>query len=58
MTPQEIKLSTYLRLNLTTKEIAQLLSISIRVIEISRYRLRRRLGLDRSDDLIGFILQS
>ncbi len=57
MTPQEIKLSTYLRLNLTTKEIAQLLSISVRGVEISRYRLRKRLGLDRSDNLTDFILR-
>ncbi|GAB3818565.1 triple tyrosine motif-containing protein [Pontibacter rugosus] len=57
MTPQEIKLSTYLRLNLTTKEIAQLLSISVRGVEISRYRLRKRLGLDRSDNLTDFILK-
>ncbi|WP_439881726.1 ligand-binding sensor domain-containing protein [Pontibacter sp. MBLB2868] len=57
MTPQEIKLSTYLRLNLTTKEIAQLLSISVRGVEISRYRLRKRLDLDRSENLTDFILR-
>ncbi|MFD2513602.1 triple tyrosine motif-containing protein [Pontibacter locisalis] len=57
MTPQEIKLSTYLRLNLTTKEIAQLLSISVRGVEISRYRLRKRLNLDRSENLTDFILR-
>jgi hypothetical protein len=40
LTPQEMKLSAYLRLNLNTKEIAQLMNISIRGVAISRYRLR------------------
>ena len=57
MTPQEVKLSTYLRLNLNTKEIAQLLNISVRGVEISRYRLRKRLNLERSDNLTDFILR-
>ncbi|MBC3540015.1 triple tyrosine motif-containing protein [Rufibacter sediminis] len=57
LTPQEIKLSTYLRLNLTTKDIAQLLNISVRGVEISRYRLRKRLCLDRSDNLTDFMLK-
>ncbi|MFB9863774.1 triple tyrosine motif-containing protein [Rufibacter immobilis] len=57
LTPQEIKLSTYLRLNLTTKDIAQLLNISVRGVEISRYRLRKRLCLDRSENLTDFMLK-
>ncbi|WP_168194035.1 triple tyrosine motif-containing protein [Pontibacter sp. SGAir0037] len=57
LTPQEIKLCTYLRLNLTTKDIAQLLNISVRGVEISRYRLRKRLGLDRSENLTDFMLK-
>ncbi|GAA4437755.1 triple tyrosine motif-containing protein [Pontibacter saemangeumensis] len=57
LTPQEIKLSTYLRLNLTTKEIAQLLNISVRGVEIGRYRLRKRLELDRSENLTDFMLK-
>jgi DNA-binding CsgD family transcriptional regulator len=56
LSPQEIKLCTYLRLNLSTKEIAQLLNISVRGVEISRYRLRKKLGLNREDNLAEFIL--
>jgi DNA-binding CsgD family transcriptional regulator len=56
LTPQEIKLSAYLRMNLTTKEIAQLLNISVRGVEISRYRLRKKLHLDRNQNLQDFIL--
>lgn len=57
LSPQEIKLSAYLRLNLTTKEIAHLLNISVRGVEISRYRLRKKLMLDRNDNLTDFMLK-
>ncbi|MEO7992083.1 MAG: two-component regulator propeller domain-containing protein [Chryseolinea sp.] len=56
LSPQEIKLSAYLRMNLSTKEIAQLLHISVRGVEIGRYRLRKKLQLDRSRNLQDFIL--
>jgi DNA-binding CsgD family transcriptional regulator len=56
LTTQEMKLCTYLRLNFTTKEIAQLLHISVRGVEISRYRLRKKLKLDRDQNLSEFIL--
>ncbi len=56
LSPQEMKLSAYLRMNLSTKEIANLLNISIRGVEISRYRLRKKLKLDRSLNLQEFIL--
>jgi ligand-binding sensor domain-containing protein/DNA-binding CsgD family transcriptional regulator len=57
LTAQEMKLCTYLRLNFTTKEIAQLLHISVRGVEISRYRLRKKLKLDRDQNLSEFILE-
>ena len=56
MTPQEMKLSAYLRMNLSTKEIAHLLNISVRGVEIARYRLRKRLNLERSTNLQEFII--
>jgi hypothetical protein len=56
LSPQDIKLSAYLRMNLSTKEIAQLLNISVRGVEISRYRLRKKLNLDRNRNLQDFIL--
>jgi hypothetical protein len=56
LSPQEVKLSAYLRMNLSTKEIAQLLNISVRGVEISRYRLRKKLLLDRNKNLQDFIL--
>jgi ligand-binding sensor domain-containing protein/DNA-binding CsgD family transcriptional regulator len=56
LSPQDMKLSAYLRMNLSTKEIANLLNISVRGVEISRYRLRKKLQLDRSLNLQEFIL--
>ncbi len=56
LSPQETKLCAYLRLNLSSKEIAQLLNISVRGVEISRYRLRKKLLLDRHQNLQEFIL--
>lgn len=57
LSPQEIKLSAYLRMNLSTKEIAYLMNISTRGVEISRYRLRKKLNLNRSENLQEFILK-
>lgn len=56
LSPQEIKLTAYLRMNLSTKEIAFLMNISIRGVEIARYRLRKKLNLERSDNLQEYIL--
>ncbi|MEO1049323.1 MAG: triple tyrosine motif-containing protein [Bacteroidota bacterium] len=56
LSPQEYRLSTYLRMNLSTKEIAKLLNISIRGVEISRYRLRKKLQLERQVNLQEFML--
>lgn len=41
ISPNELKLCAYLRMNLSTKEIAQLMNISVRGVEISRYRLQK-----------------
>ena len=56
LSPQDMKLSAYLRMNLSTKEIAHLLNISVRGVEISRYRLRKKLQLDRKLNLQDYIL--
>lgn len=45
----------YLKMNLSTKEIAPLLNISIRGVETIRYRLRKKFGLEREDGLIDYL---
>jgi DNA-binding CsgD family transcriptional regulator len=57
LTPQEIKFSAYIRMNLNTKEIANLLNISVRGVEIGRYRVRKKLELERKDNLSDFLLR-
>lgn len=49
LTVSELKLAAYLRLSLSTKEIAQLMNISVRGVETSRYRLRKKLGLTNDE---------
>jgi len=57
LTQSDLKLCAYLRLNLTSKEIAPLLNISYRGVETRRYRLRKRLLLDSDENLVEFILK-
>lgn len=55
LTPNELKLCAYLRMNLSTKEIAQMLNISTESVTTKRYRLRKKLGLEKDENLVGFI---
>lgn len=56
LTPSDLKLCAYLKLNLTTKDIAPLLNISVRGVEISRYRLRKKLDLSNDVNLNDFMM--
>ena len=55
LTKTDLKLCTYLRMNLSSKEIASLMFVSLRAVEVSRSRLRKRLGLEKEQNLIAFI---
>ena len=55
ITANELKLSAYLRMNLSTKEISQLMNISVRGVEISRYRLRKKLELATETSLFDYL---
>ena len=57
LTASELKLCAYLRMNLSNKEIAQLVNISTRGVEIARYRLRKKLGLSKEINLFEFLLK-
>ena len=56
LTSNDLKLCAYLRLNLSSKEIAPLLNISVKSVEIKRYRLRKKMNLDRETNLTDYIL--
>ncbi len=55
LTKNDLRLCSLLRMNLSTKEIASLLNISTRAVEQSRYRLKKRLKLDKSENLAKYI---
>ena len=56
LTPNDLKLCAYLRLNLSSKEIAPLLNISPRSVEVKRYRLRKKMDLTPKSSLTDYIL--
>ena len=56
LTPSDLRLCAYLRLNLSSKEIAPLLNISVRSVEIKRYRLRKKMDLPHEHGLVEYIL--
>ena len=55
LTVSDKKLCAYLKMNLVSKDIAPLLNISVRGVEIGRYRLRKKLNLDRDTNLTEFL---
>jgi DNA-binding CsgD family transcriptional regulator len=56
LTPKELRLCAYLRLNISSKEIAPLMNISVRGVEICRYRVRKKLEIERDTNMTSFII--
>nr|WP_315152161.1 histidine kinase [uncultured Flavobacterium sp.] len=56
LTSKDIKLCVYLKMNLSSKEIAPMMNISFRGVELHRYRLRKKLGLSQEETLSKFLL--
>jgi DNA-binding CsgD family transcriptional regulator/ligand-binding sensor domain-containing protein len=56
ISPRELDLSTYLLLNMSTKEIAEVMNISTGGVELARYRLRKKMGLGKKENLTGYFL--
>jgi hypothetical protein len=55
LTISDKKLCAYLKMDLSSKDIAPLLNMSFRSVEMSRYRLRKKLELDREVNLSDFL---
>lgn len=58
LTNYELKLCAYLRMNLSSKEMAQLMNITVRGVELSRYRLRKKLQIPSETNLFDFLIES
>lgn len=55
LTPNDLRMCAFIRMNISTKEISTMLNISYRGTEISRYRLRKKLDLSRDINLSTFL---
>jgi ligand-binding sensor domain-containing protein/DNA-binding CsgD family transcriptional regulator len=55
LTTGDKKLCAYLKMDLSSKEIAPLMNMTIRSVEMTRHRLRKKLGLSREDNLSDFL---
>ncbi|HEY9113623.1 MAG TPA: tetratricopeptide repeat protein [Bacteroidales bacterium] len=55
LSPNELRLCAFFRLNMTTKEIAAITYQSLNSIKVGRFRLRKKLGLSKEDNLVSFL---
>ncbi|ANI90683.1 hypothetical protein A9P82_07980 [Arachidicoccus ginsenosidimutans] len=59
LTQADLRICAYLKMNLSSKEIAQLLNISLKSVEIARYRLRKKLSItDSNVNLYDFLVET
>ena len=57
LSPNEIKICAFLRLNMSTKEISSITYQSVKSINMARFRLRKKMNIDREENLITLITQ-
>lgn len=57
LVPNDLKLCAYLHMNMSSKELASLLNISLRGVEIRRYRLRKKLNVPHDKNLVEFLME-
>jgi len=55
LSQNDLKHCAYIRVNLTSKEIARIMNISPKSVQMSRYRLKKKFGLTAEHDLFEFI---
>lgn len=56
LTSTDLRFCAFLRLNLSTKDIAQMTNLTIRGVEAARYRLRKKLGIPDGTGLVDFLI--
>ncbi|WP_417289732.1 tetratricopeptide repeat protein [Corallibacter sp.] len=57
LTNNDLKACAYIRMNLSTKEVATLTNVTPKSVKMSRYRLKKKLNLGKEDDLKNFLYQ-
>ena len=58
LSSKDLKLCSYLKMNLSSKEIAPLMGISVRGVEVHRYRLRKKMKLESDVNLTKFLIKN
>ena len=56
LTPIELKICACLKMNMDSRSIADLYNKNYRTIENCRYKLRRKMGLEKSQNLVTYIM--
>lgn len=57
LTSNDLRLCAYLRLNLSSKDIANLMNISLKGVEVARYRVRKKIKLPSDKSLTEFMIE-
>ena len=57
LTSNDLRFCAYLRLNLTTKDIAHLMNITPKGVEVGRYRIRKKIGIPSNKSLTEFMIE-
>jgi len=57
LSQNDLKFCAYLSMNLSSKEMAQLMNVTIKAIEVGRYRLRKKLNLKPETNLYEFLIE-
>ncbi len=55
LTSREQKLCAYIKMGMSSKDIASLMNITTRAVENNRYKLRQKLGIDHGENLLEYI---
>lgn len=55
LTKRELRLCAFIKMDLTNKEIAPLLNISIRGVETARYKVRKKLNISHEENFASFL---
>ena len=57
LSPSDLRLCSYIKMNQSSNEIAQLTGVSIRTVESQRYRLRKKIDIEKDDNLNGYLIR-
>ncbi|WP_045114205.1 tetratricopeptide repeat protein [Microscilla marina] len=57
LSQHDLRLCAYIRIGLTNKEIARILHVEFRSVQVAKYRLKKKMGLTKTEDLSQFVQQ-